>query len=292
MLPYNYQLALYCPMTYNICAYLVGKYPLDFARWLFTPEVVNVEVIPTEDLILLQIEAKIIHLEFILQPEPGQSLPLKMLESWLKLQEKYPQATIEQIVVCFKNTGSETLLVNQYEKDNLSFSYRIIPLWQENSIPFLANPGLWCLAPLTRSENPRTLLEQVAMQIDSLKDIQEQRELTAYTYIIAGLAFEEAVIKQILREKLMQESFTYRDILQQGEDKGLNQGLKLGLEQGLRQGKLELIIRQLTHKFGTISPELSKLLGQLSSLQLEDLAEALLEFQSMSGLAIWLEENS
>ena len=73
--------------------------------------------------------------------------------------------------------------------------------------PFFANRGLWCLAPLTRSENPRTLLEQVAIQIDGVKHIQEQRELTAYTYIIAGLAFEKALIKQILREKLMQESF-------------------------------------------------------------------------------------
>ena len=86
-------------MTYNICTYLVRRYPLDFARWLLDPEVVNVEIIPTEDLILLQVEDKIIHLEFILEPDPGKSLPLKMLKSWLKLQEKYPKVTIEQIVI-------------------------------------------------------------------------------------------------------------------------------------------------------------------------------------------------
>ena len=60
----------------------------------------------------------------------------------------------------------------------------------------------------------------------------------------------------------------------------------------MRQGKLELIMRQLTRKFGSLSPELSKLLSKLSSLQLEDLAEALLQFQSISDFAIWLEETS
>lgn len=123
---------------------------------------------------------------------------------------------------------------------------------------------------------------------DKVESRNQQRELTACTDILAGLQFDRNFIRQILREELMRESVTYQDILQKGQ----KQGERIGLQLGLQQGKLELVIRQLTRRFGRIPSEQEDKINELSTVQIEDLAEALLDFQSMSDLVSWLENNS
>ncbi len=78
----------------------------------------------------------------------------------------------------------------------------------------------------------------------------------------------------------MQESVIYQDILQ----KGLQQGLQQGEERGKKQEALELILRQLIRRFGAIEPEIQQQIRSLSITQLEELAEALLDFSSPSEL--------
>ncbi|NDJ18426.1 hypothetical protein [Myxacorys almedinensis] len=46
----------------------------------------------------------------------------------------------------------------------------------------------------------------------------------AATYILAGLKFETAVIAQIIRRDVMQESVTYQAILREGVEQGLERG--------------------------------------------------------------------
>ena len=75
----------------------------------------------------------------------------------------------------------------------------------------------------------------------------------------------------------MQESVIYQDILQKG------------LQQGLQQGELAVVVRQLTRRLGTIPPEVRNLIQALPLPQLENLAEALLDFTTLSDLETWLE---
>ncbi|MBN3870117.1 DUF4351 domain-containing protein [Nostoc sp. JL33] len=82
----------------------------------------------------------------------------------------------------------------------------------------------------------------------------------------------------------MQESVIYQDILQ----KGLQQGLQQGEERGKKQEPLQLILRQLTRRFGAIEPEIEQQIRTLSIAQLEELAEALLDFSSQSDLVNYL----
>ncbi len=78
----------------------------------------------------------------------------------------------------------------------------------------------------------------------------------------------------------MQESVIYQDILQKG--------LQQGEERGKKQEALELIVRQLTRRFGAIEPEVQQQIRSLSITQLEELAEALLDFSSPSDLVNYL----
>ncbi|MFK0730145.1 MAG: DUF4351 domain-containing protein, partial [Gloeotrichia echinulata HAB0833] len=78
------------------------------------------------------------------------------------------------------------------------------------------------------------------------------------------------------REDIMQESVIYQDILQKGE------------ERGKKQEALQLILRLLTRRFGAIAPETEQQIRALAIAQLEDLAEALLDFTSQGDVINYL----
>ena len=66
-----------------------------------------------------------------------------------------------------------------------------------------------------------------------------------------------------------QETRFYRDIKQEGE--------------------LSLILRQLNRKVGELPQEIRQRIEALSLEELENLAEALLDFTSINDLHVWLE---
>ncbi|MBW4672935.1 MAG: DUF4351 domain-containing protein [Desmonostoc geniculatum HA4340-LM1] len=63
------------------------------------------------------------------------------------------------------------------------------------------------------------------------------------------------------------------------------------MEEGIQQGELKIIQRQLTRRIGVITPELQQQLSGLSLTQLEDLAEALLDFSTEADLVSWLQQH-
>ena len=83
----------------------------------------------------------------------------------------------------------------------------------------------------------------------------------------------------------MRESVIYQDILRQV----LQQGLERGLEQGKQQEGVALVLRQLTHLIGALASEVKERIRGLSIAQLEELAEALLDFSQPTDLMNCLE---
>jgi predicted transposase YdaD len=88
----------------------------------------------------------------------------------------------------------------------------------------------------------------------------------------------------------MQESVIYQDILQKGLQQGLQQGKQEGLQQGKQEEALSLIMRLLTRRFGEIDSQLQERVQRLSLVQLEELSEALLDFEAVTNLTVWLDE--
>ncbi|WP_229414357.1 MULTISPECIES: DUF4351 domain-containing protein [Moorena] len=76
---------------------------------------------------------------------------------------------------------------------------------------------------------------------------------------------------------MMQESVVYQRIIRQG------------LEQGKRN-EVKLIIRLLNRRLGQINPQLQNQIEELSFDQLEDLGEALLDFETEVDLTNWLHQ--
>jgi predicted transposase YdaD len=83
--------------------------------------------------------------------------------------------------------------------------------------------------------------------------------------------------------------------LQIGEQRGLQigeqRGLQIGEQRGLVKGQLAMLLRQLTRKFGKISPRIKSQISKLSVAQLEDLAEAIFDLQSSADLSAWIKKH-
>ena len=101
---------------------------------------------------------------------------------------------------------------------------------------------------------------------------QQQERYTALQDVITNL--KEADVTQ---------TRFYQEVLEIGEKKGL--------QQGVQQGEANLTIRQLKRRCGKLTPIQEEKVRLLSISQLESLGEALLDFQNMSDLENWLQDN-
>jgi predicted transposase YdaD len=81
----------------------------------------------------------------------------------------------------------------------------------------------------------------------------------------------------------LQETRVYQDAKAEGKAEGVSEG---------RQAEGQsLILRQLSRRFGTLSAEVNTAVLALRLEKLEDLGEALLDFQEITDLISWLETN-
>lgn len=270
----------------NICKYLAEEYPTEFADWLLSESVTDIQVLRTElnvepiradSLTLLQTNNQILHLEFQTQPTSDPPLPFRMLDYWVRLKRQY-RCHIEQVVIFLKSSNSEAVFINRFEDTNTNHRYRVIRLWEEDPTPLLANPALLPLATLAKTNSPNALLEQVAAQVDMIEEPRQRGNLAACVTVLAGLRFDDSLISQLFREEIMQESVVYQRLVQQG------------LQQGKQEEARTMILRLLTRRFGAIDLQKQEQIRALSVSQLEDLGEALLDFSSTTDLTSWLND--
>jgi predicted transposase/invertase (TIGR01784 family) len=78
--------------------------------------------------------------------------------------------------------------------------------------------------------------------------------------------------------------------LNQGLQEGIQQGLQEGIQRGSQQQANALVLRLLSRRFGEISSDRLAQLNERSALDLENLAEALLDFNDILDLDRWLEK--
>ena len=71
---------------------------------------------------------------------------------------------------------------------------------------------------------------------------------------------------------------------------GVRQSREEGIKEGIKEGKIDLIMRLLTRQIGEISDEVGGAIANLSVTDLDELSEALFDFNSSRDLASWLEK--
>ncbi len=125
-----------------------------------------------------------------------------------------------------------------------------------------------------------------------LKRSNEQSSLLSSRAIIEMITtimvykFEKFSLKEVesMLGITLEETRVYREIKEQG----IEQGREEGREQGKIGEAVNLVMRLLTKKFGQISPENRSFISNLSLPVLEDLSEAILDFNNLNDLQVWL----
>jgi predicted transposase/invertase (TIGR01784 family) len=90
----------------------------------------------------------------------------------------------------------------------------------------------------------------------------------------------------------LKQTRVYQEALQEGERRGEMRGELRGKQSGQvlgrQQGLREFAVRLLTRKFGKVTQKTVKRLEKLSADRLEELAEAVLDFEKVADLEAWL----
>jgi predicted transposase YdaD len=112
-------------------------------------------------------------------------------------------------------------------------------------------------------------------------------------YLRGVMAYLSGIRKRVKREeieKAMQEVFAQEEFDKSALfiQEWMEEGREKGREEGLHTGLLSLTLRLARHHFGQIEQTAEERIRALSSRQLEDLGEALLEFASVEDLNQWL----
>ena len=269
----------------NLCKLLSEKYPDQFATWLLGERPSSIEVLKTElsiepiradSVIFLQTQDRILHLEFQVKLDSDPPIPMRMLDYWIRLHRLY-RLPITQVVVLLLPPSADTVIETAFELETTRHEYQVLKLWEQDSNFFLNNAVLLPFAPLTSPASSESLLRQSAAQVSQIESMQQRREVSAYTQLMAGLKFKKAMIRRVFQEGMMRESVIYQEIHEDGEQKGRQ-------EEGV-----SLILRQLTRKVGEIDPAIRSRIESLPLPLLEDLGEALLDFTSATDLGAWFE---
>jgi predicted transposase/invertase (TIGR01784 family) len=291
----------------NICKYLAGQFPREFAAWAVrcaTGQVVEVpqaEVLKTElgiepiradSVILLRLLTAIVHLEFQLTPQSKPPLPLRMLDYWVRLYRLY-HCPIIQVVVILRETGED--IPTEFRAENTWHRYHVVKLWEQDAEAFLSSPALLPLATLARAAEPPRLLERIAAEVENIAAEGVQREVSSCVQLMAGLRFDKQLIRSLFREEIMRESVIYQDIIQEGlregERVGIQKGIQQGILQGIQQADVAMVLRQLTRRLGTLDETTRTIIATLPIAKLEQLGEDLLDFQETAALDQWLNSH-
>jgi predicted transposase/invertase (TIGR01784 family) len=275
----------------NLCKLLAEKHPVRFASWVLGQPIESAEVLKSElsiepiradSVILLKLQGQILHLEFQVKLDSEPPLPLRMLDYWVRLYRLY-RLPIRQVVVLLRPPAEGTVIESAFVLGATRHEYQVLCMWEQDPSIFLEDIALLPLATLAATQSPEQLLNQVAQRVSTIESAQQRREASAYVQLLAGLRFNKSLIRQVFREDIMRESVIYQEIQQEGEERGILKG-KL-------EGEQTVILRQLARCVGDVSPELQSQIQSLSLYQLEALADALLDFSTLTDLRTWLQTS-
>jgi hypothetical protein len=180
----------------------------------------------------------------------------------------------------------------------LQFRFKVIQLARLSWKDYVSrrNPAVCALMSkmgIGKEERVRVKLECLRMLLTLKINKVKQHFLGVFidTYLrlnaVEALQFKEEAGK--LPE--VQEGEKIMKLMTSWEEKGMARGLEQGMERGLVKGQLAVVSRLLERRFGVLGPRTKARLKQLSSPQLDGLADALLDFRSKADLEAWLLQN-
>lgn len=186
----------------------------------------------------------------------------------------YPSQSIEQ-----KRLYPHRSLLNGNQVHRIFLNelgnIRELPLWV----------ALMVLTTVNEAEAPeeaRYLIERTEQVVSA----DETRAIIEMVTTIISYKFKELTTREVeaMLDITFEETRVYREIKAEAEQKGH--------QEGRQEEAANLILRMLTKRFGPLASDVQGAVTALSIENLEELSEALLDFDSLSELSTWIEQRS
>lgn len=184
-------------------------------------------------------------------------------------------------------------------QNHLAFRYQLLDIGAIDPEEIIAtgNPKLYSLLPVTgrrqRRKDPIPHLKKCLQAIiESPMELVSKRHVLLQSEILAGMAYDEALIELLYREvetmMKLEESAGYRRIIKKGVEigrmEGKAEGKIEGKIEGLSEGMFKMLTRQLQVKLGPLSPDIQEKLKKQDPEVLENIAEHIFEIASLDDL--------
>ncbi|PDW01989.1 DUF4351 domain-containing protein [Candidatus Viridilinea mediisalina] len=165
----------------------------------------------------------------------------------------------------------------------LAWRYRVIRLWQLDGEALLAlqRPALLALIGQTHLRDPKPILTQAVRQIIASTSGERQAQLLAEFLLLCTDKEISAMAEQIIRY----------DRYGIPESPLISKWREEGRIEGKEEERQALLLRLLTHRYGSLSAEVTAQIQALTAAQMLDLVDALLDFNSRDDLDQWLAQR-
>ncbi|MBD1882048.1 DUF4351 domain-containing protein [Coleofasciculus sp. FACHB-T130] len=215
----------------------------------------------------------------------------RMFRYFSRLSEKFDLPVYP--VVVFSYNSPKTSEPNVYQvafpnKVVLQFNYDVIQLNQLNWRDFVQQPNPVASALMAKmniepSDRRRVKFECLRLLATLRLDPAKMQLISGFIDTYLRLSTEQ---ERLLRADIARMEPTEQEVIM----RIVTSWMEEGIEQGKQQEALSLVMRLLPRRIGAVAPELQQRIQQLSQTQLEDLAEALLDFSSAADLEDWLHQ--
>lgn len=210
----------------------------------------------------------------------------RMFTYFARLHEKYALPIYP--IVIYSHDSPQTPELNTYRIDFpntrvLEFNYQVIQLNQLKWQDFVSqrNP----VASALMAKMQMDVQERPTVKLMSLQLLVNLGLNPAQIQLISG--FIDTYLDLNTQEEIMfQEQLAS---IEPKQEERVMQIVTSWMRQGIQQGELTLILRLLNRRIGEVNPQLQERIQTLSTPELEDLGEALLDFTTAADLEGWFE---
>jgi predicted transposase YdaD len=261
----------------SIMKRMIGLHPEDFAKWLdheaTFDQALDVELksqhIFADALLKITRNGKpaLEHLEC--QTDKDPEMAVRLLEYNILASRQYNRIPVYSYVIYLREDGEvpQPPYIRRFPDDVegeevLRFYYRVIKLADIPAEAILEQDwvGLFPLLPLTRGGKEP---EVVKTMVDRLGEAREF-DLLAIAHLLGGLVFKKGPEREAFRKRfsmfqdILEESWVYQEIIEQGLEKGRAEGKEIGRAEGTIQERRQALMDFLQMRF----PELLALAAQ------------------------------
>ncbi|WP_103136364.1 DUF4351 domain-containing protein [Nostoc sp. CENA543] len=237
----------------------------------------------------------LIHLEN--QAYNQKEFERRMFHYFARLDAKYLLPIFPIVIFSYdepKRPEKSQYTVNFPNKKILEFNYIAIQLNNLNWRNFLNQPNPVAAALMAKmdfkpEERVRVKLECLRMLVTLQLNPAKMELISGFidTYLKLNATEEQALDTELKQANLVEEEGIMEIVTS-----WMEKGIEKGIERGIEQGEQKIIKRQLKRRFNNIDSTLESRIDSLSVEQIENLADAIFDFQAVEDLINWLDQQN